>query len=205
MPPVKHSCSLTVTKNLSVNDAEKLCEYFAARLQPIRVEYNGRKGTLRLEWSSNQSVATFKTLAKCLEKVRPITEDSEDIDAIAYAFHPKHYDTDPVIDRPVCPPDHPTHVLFVLPCGHILVVPGAFGDHISSDVMRVSHQGVGVDVPSNGIHRVSCSKWTVVATEEYIQPELRHAFGDANGNNHRAREKPEVRTHISIKPRIRKK
>jgi hypothetical protein len=71
MPIDRHSCTLAVTRNLSVNDAEELCEYFAARLKPVRIEYNGNKGTLRIEWSSNRRVTTYKSLKRCLEKSDP--------------------------------------------------------------------------------------------------------------------------------------
>jgi hypothetical protein len=111
MPPVTHSCTLAVTKNMSDKDAEKLCEYFASRLKPIHVEYNGRKGTLHIKWSPNRFVKTFKTLEKCLENVRPITEDSEDVDAVAYAFHSKYVGADTSVDRPHNKPKYPSHVL----------------------------------------------------------------------------------------------
>ena len=100
MPPRKHSCTLAITKNLNGKDAGKLCEYFASRLKPIHVEYNGRKGTLHIKWSPNRFVKTFKTLQKCLENVRPITEDSEDVDAVAYVFHSKYVGADTSVDRP---------------------------------------------------------------------------------------------------------
>jgi hypothetical protein len=171
MPPTNHSCILAVTKNLNVRDAEKLCEYFASRLKPIHVEYNGRKGTLHIKWSPNRFIKTFKTLQKCLENVRPITEDSEDVDAVAYAFHSKYVGADTSVDRPHNKPKYPSHVLLELPNGQIYVIPGASGVHTSPDTMWVSQDGVNVDVPSEGVHRTSGSKWTMISTKMYTHSE----------------------------------
>jgi hypothetical protein len=135
MPPTKHACSLAVTKILNLRDAEKLCEYFAARLKPIHVEYNGRKGALHIKWSPNHFVTTFKTLNKCIENVRPITEDSEDVDAVAYAFHSKYVGADTSVDRPHNKPRYPSRVLLELSNGQIYVISGASGVHTSPDNM----------------------------------------------------------------------
>jgi hypothetical protein len=192
--------------NLGVNDAKELCEYFAARLKPIRVEYNGKTGALRIGWSPIRRVTTYKSLKRCLEKVRPITEDSNDINAVAYAFHPKVHPNDTNTERRNGPSEYPSHVILESPNGEILVITGASGVHTSPDIMSVSQGDVEV-VPSDGIHRTTGTKWIVGATQAYVhsrdQPINENtALGRIRGKDEAMRR---TTTNIRIIPRIRKK
>jgi hypothetical protein len=69
MPSPSHYCQLAVIKSINDRDAEDLCEYFAARLRPSQVKYNGKKGILELKWSSDGVITTFNNLAQCLKSI----------------------------------------------------------------------------------------------------------------------------------------
>lgn len=191
MPSPSQFCTLAVTKSLKDSDAEKLCEYFAARLRPSQTIYNGRKGILELHWSSKGVVTTFNNLAEWLQNIGHSPGESVLTDVDAYAYHADYIGRQEDLDKDK-KPKYPSHVIFVLPNHSICLIRGASGVPIEQTSLWISQGGMSVDVASQGVERKSGSKWIVYSTKAYIHP-LDRLPGDEEVFQHGGKGKIRIR------------